>query len=108
MITYQTVKKKRYDLIYCNDSDAPDGCPISYLKSYVPHDGYYLFAVCATYAKSLKPNPYYVIARTEREAKQIFQKYYDWLDVISEVRKCGEEETEAYTTNWYENTRIVI
>lgn len=82
---------------------------VKYLSGYELTDGMRLFAVYASYAKSLRPVKYYVVADNPRTALKIFRmKHGNVLSVISGVELCDEEETYRITKRAYENPAIVI
>lgn len=53
------------------------------LVRYNLNEGYRVFQVGASYARSIKPSFYYVISATKSDARQKFRKTFSWLDVIS-------------------------
>ena len=73
----------RYDLHYQIDG-APGYEKVILLRREM-HDGYRLYRVKATYAKPVVACNYYVIARSETEARKIFKETFTWLSIISEV-----------------------
>ncbi len=53
------------------------------LVRYNLNEGYRVFQVGASYARSMKPSFYYVISTSKTSAKQKFRQIFSWLDVIS-------------------------
>lgn len=88
-----TIKGEKLDRIY-EHYDNENKIKYIKLKAYSFHDGYKLYKISATYAKQLKPNNYYIVAKSKPEAKQIFKNKYTWLNVISSVSECEKEEVE--------------
>jgi hypothetical protein len=70
------IKKQGYDEIYRVGKDW------SMLAEYKLHDEYKLYQVAATYAKTLKPSIYYVIAKNKRNARKKFLLRFSWLNII--------------------------
>lgn len=98
-----TIKYVRYDMIYVKTENG------TYLDRYIPHEGYDLFVIGATYAKQLPPSKYYVIARTLKEARTIFKKKHgDILSVIKVVERCDTDLKERILNHCQECKRIVI
>ena len=52
------------------------------LMRYNLHDGYRVWQIGASYARSMKPSFYYVISTTKSDALQKFRNIFSWLDVI--------------------------
>ena len=96
------VDYERYQIKYKTDKNG------KYLNEYILKSGYSLFEVSASYAKSLKPSAYYVIAKNKREAKQIFIKRFDWLDTISYVKELANDTHEWILKNYQAHTYIII
>lgn len=88
------IKSKKIDYIYEHSESPIEGYPNLKLKLYSIHDGYKLYEIDATYAKQLKPNKYYVLARNKSEAKDIFRHKYTWLNMISSITECDKEMVE--------------
>lgn len=70
-----------------------------FLSEYKLADANALWKVMATYATSLNPNPYYVIAKSKRAAKKRFITSFPWLNVIHSVVCLNPEEQDAVTHN---------
>ena len=85
---------QRYDYL---ENIYKDGTKI--LVRYLPHIGYGLYRVNATYAKSLKPSVYYVIARSRNEARQLFVRRFSWLNVISSIDQVGSDQENHILEN---------
>ena len=66
----------RYDLVY---HTYDDGTRV--LARYVPHEGYNVYEVSATYSNTRRPTGYYVIAKGSGEAKTLFSRVVPWLKV---------------------------
>lgn len=58
---------------------------IGELVGYELTNGYNLYLVKATYAKSLTPSKYYIVAPNAKIAKNKFKNIYTWLNIISSV-----------------------
>lgn len=98
-----TIPRERYDMVYVQNEYG------KYLDAYIPHTGYRLFSVCATYARQLKPSEYYVIARNAREARELFKKRHgDILSYISYIRVLNPEQQEFVLNNYNEHPSIII
>lgn len=52
------------------------------LMRYNLHDGYRVWQIGASYARSMKPSFYYVISTIKSDALQKFRNIFSWLDVI--------------------------
>lgn len=72
---------------------------IEYLEKVELTEGYLLWEIGASYARSLPPTRYYVAARSAREAKQIFKASFSWLDCISFVGLPDADTTEYILNN---------
>lgn len=98
-----TIPCDRYDMVYVKNENG------KYLDSYIPHDGYSLFVVGATYAKSLNPSKYYVIARNAREARAIFKnRHGDILSYIKFVEQIDYVYQDYLLNNYLKHPVIVI
>lgn len=98
-----TVSYDRYDVVYAVCENG------KYLDSYVLHDGYKLFAVGATYALSLKPSEYYVVAQNIRHARKIFMDTHgDILSYIKYIKQVPAEQQEFLLNNYIEHPTIII
>lgn len=91
-ITYSCGGGRFYEI---HEKYPPGSKLISQLVEYKIGKGQKLFMVYAAYAKS-RPCifPYYVAAKTEKEARQIFEKSVTWLE-IEKIVPCNDEETAA-------------
>lgn len=90
------VNKGRYSEIYVKTGNT-EGL-IEYLEKIVLTDGYLLWEVGTSYAKSLRPTMYYVSAKSSREAMRIFKKKFSWLDCIASVG-LPDSTTAEYVLN---------
>lgn len=72
---------------------------IEYLEKVELAEGYLLWEIGASYARSLPPTKYYVAARSAREAKKIFKSFFNWLDCISFVGLPDADTTEYILGN---------
>jgi hypothetical protein len=54
-------------------------------------DGYSIYRVAATYAKSLPASDYYVVAKDDKQARKIFTSRFSWLDYIKSIDKVEED-----------------
>lgn len=52
------------------------------LARYNLNEGYRVFQIGASYARSIKRRFYYVISTSKSSAKQKFRQIFSWLDVI--------------------------
>lgn len=55
-------------------------------------DGWSLWKIMATYAKSLASQDHYVMAKSAKEARRRFLRAYPWLSYITAVKACQNEE----------------
>ena len=62
------------------------------LVEIIPHEGYSLWMICATYAKHLTRAQYFVIAMSAKEASKKFKDTFTWLSFIDKPVKCSPEE----------------
>lgn len=83
----------RYDLHY--QLDGGPGYEQVILLRREMHDGYRLYRVKATYAKPVVACNYYVIARSETEARKIFKGTFSWLSIISEVNVVDDNTAQT-------------
>ena len=66
----------------------------------IPAHGFYLFEICATYAKTIPPCTYYRLGKTMNEAKRDFKAVMgDWMKIISARLIPPGEEAESILTN---------
>lgn len=56
------------------------------------HEGYSLWEIGATYAKSLPKTKYYIVAKTAKEAKDKFTATFTWFSFVDKPIKCSPEE----------------
>ena len=68
------------------------------LKRRIPFDGVSVYEVKATYAKQVPVTTYYVLGRTEREARNRFSGTLVWMK-IKAIRKMRKEEAESVLTD---------
>lgn len=97
MITEYTVKGKEYNLIY-RKYNRETGL-IQELARYELVGENKLFLVMATYAKTLNPSKYYIVAPNAKIAKNKFKSIYTWLNVISSVGQVCDDELENILNN---------
>lgn len=82
------VKRQGYTMVYNVYEEGVDYEPtkdfvlLEMLARYEIHEGYNLYQVGASYARSIKPSFYYVISTSKSSAKQKFRQIFSWLDVI--------------------------
>lgn len=90
------VRRDGYTLVYkqIENPDPESYRLVSWLDGYELHDGYFLFEVCATYAKSLDPARYYVVARSNRLAREKFLDMFPWLNCIKSISQADAELAE--------------
>lgn len=66
----------------------------------IPAHGFYLFEICATYAKTIPPCTYYRLGKTMNEAKRDFKAVMgDWMKIIVARLIPPGEEAESILTN---------
>ena len=82
MVEY-VVPDRGYNLIY-REYDCNEGITKELVR-YKLTDNNKLWLVKATYAKSLPPSKYYIVAQNSKDAKSKFKSIYTWLNVISSV-----------------------
>ena len=58
-----------------------------------------LYLVQATYAKSLPPNKYYIVAPNLRRAKTKFKNIFSWLNVIHSVEVVEGDDLQWVLTH---------
>lgn len=97
------IQQERYDLVY----DTTEAGVI-YLKSYELHDGYSLFRVSASYAKTVPACSYYVVERTKAEATRRFKESFPWLNLIVDVAECSDIEKSNLLGEYYRAGKAVI
>ena len=88
------IKGDRYD---CQQNVYADGMVV--LARYLPHEGHSLYRIKATYAKSLKPSDYYVIAASRREARRIITSKFTWLSHISSIELLESHQEKQILEN---------
>lgn len=79
------VRGKEYNLIYRKYN-----CETGLIKELARYElvgDSKLFLVMATYAKTLSPSKYYIVAPNIKAAKYKFKSNYAWLNVISSVEQ---------------------
>lgn len=84
MVEY-AVPEQGYNLIYREYDRNENERLLKELVRYEPTDGNNLYLVKATYAKSLPPSKYYIVAPNSKDAKNKFKNIYTWLNVITSV-----------------------
>ena len=62
------------------------------LVEIIPHEGYSLWIISATYAKNLPKTKYFVIAKSASEASKKFKETFTWLSFVDKPVKCSPEE----------------
>lgn len=62
------------------------------LVEIIPHEGYSLWMICATYAKNLPKIKYFVIAKSAAEASKKFKETFTWFSFVDKPIKCSPEE----------------
>lgn len=62
------------------------------LVEIIPHEGYSLWMVGATYAKNLPKTKYFVIAKSAAEASKKFKETFTWFSFVDKPIKCSPEE----------------
>lgn len=62
------------------------------LVEIIPHEGYSLWMIGATYAKNLPKTKYFVIAKSATEASKKFKETFTWLSFVDKPVKCSPEE----------------
>ena len=69
-------------------------------KVFCGNCGFYLFEICATYAKTIPPCTYYRLGKTMNEAKRDFKAVMgDWMKIIVARLIPPGEEAESILTN---------
>lgn len=63
----------------------------------VPHEGVFLYEVCATYAKPVSAVPYYVLGKTEAEARRRVRDWYGLTVVTVRLIPPGAEAETILT-----------
>lgn len=97
--------RKGYTMVY-NVSEAgidfeptDDLVKVSVLARYNLNEGYRVFQVGASYARSMKPCFYYVVAVNPAAAVNKFLTVTPWLSKIRSVKPMNKEETEQILNN---------
>lgn len=62
------------------------------LVEIIPHEGYLLWRIGATYAKNLPKTKYFVIAKSAAEASKKFKETFTWFSFVDKPVKCSPEE----------------
>jgi hypothetical protein len=96
MIEY-AVPEQGYNLIY-REYD----CNVGVTKELVRYEltnNNKLWLVKATYAKSLPPSKYYIVALNSKDARNKFKNIYTWLNVISSVELVDGDLLEFVLTH---------
>lgn len=89
-----TINRGRFGEVYVKTGNS-EGL-IEYLSEVILAPNMFLFEVRASYAKSLSPVSYYVVASSVRDARSIFKRRFPWLDVIDSVGlPCSERADEV-------------
>lgn len=96
MVEY-TVPEQGYNLIY-REYDRNEGITKELVR-YELTDGNNLYLVKATYAKSLQPSKYYIVAPNSKVAKNKFKSIYTWLNVITSVELVEDDLLEFALTH---------
>jgi hypothetical protein len=69
------------------------------LVRYELTDNNKLWLIKATYAKSLLPNKYYIVAPNSKNAKNKFKSIFTWLNVITSVEPVEGDLLEFVLTH---------
>lgn len=96
MVEY-AIPEQGYNLIY-REYDCNEGV-MKELVRYELTDGNNLYLVKATYAKSLPPNKYYIVAPNSKSAKNKFKSIFSWLNVITSVELVEDELLDFVLTH---------
>lgn len=91
------VRGKEYNLIYRKYN-----CETGLIKELVRYElieDSKLFLVMATYAKTLSPSKYYIVAPNIKAAKNKFKSTYTWLNVISSVEQVVDSDMLKHILN---------
>ena len=71
---------------------------VQWLDRYELDDGCILWRIGATYAKSLEPAYYYVVARDKQTARKKFEYKFPWLAHIKSIMPLSAESAEEILT----------
>lgn len=97
------VQQERYDLVYDTTETG-----VIYLQAYELHEGYDLFRVSASYAKTVPACSYYVVEKTKAAATRRFKESFPWLNLIVDVSECSDIEKRNILGEYYKSGRAVI
>lgn len=69
------------------------------LVRYELQDGYWVWEICATYAKSVTPTKYYVVAPSKCLAWEKFLRSMPWLSLVCSVAPLTREGVQIVLNN---------
>lgn len=98
------ISRIQYDGYICVYHEIPCENPtnnliaMKWLNRYELNDGYMLWRIGATYAKSLDPTYYYVVAKDKQTARRKFERKFSWLGYIKSIAPLSDESAEEILT----------
>lgn len=92
-----TIPSQGFNYVY-KEYEVNEG-PMKELARYELVGNNKLYLVQATYAKSLPPNKYYIVAKNLRLAKTKFKNIFSWLNVIHSVEVVEGDDLQWVLTH---------